>query len=182
MKLPNLNAAVACEIYPELSRTGTNYMWVRMMAQVNLARSSLFRDQRNFAIQFSLEICTANFISNSRNLEVGISLSSVTWSSFLQLTHKKGFCAGVNTYLLSHQSVLIVTTYFIPLHNCVLLSCRNRERLPFWALWYFLIDLYRPLAMFGINKNWIKIIRFLAFWLAERSRARNLQPSSELIT
>ena len=102
-----------------------------MMAQVNLARSPLFRDQGNFAIQFSLEICTANFISNSRNLEVGISLSSVTWSSFLQLTHKKGFCAGVNTYLLSHQSVLIVTTYFTPLHNCVLLSCRNRERLPF---------------------------------------------------
>ena len=63
-------------------------MWVRMMAQVNLARSSLFRDQRNFAIQFSLEICTANFISNSRNLEVGIFLSSVTWSSFLQLTYK----------------------------------------------------------------------------------------------
>ena len=93
-----------------------------MMAQVNLARSSLFRDQRNFAIQFSLEICTANFISNSRNLEVGIFLSSVTWSSFLQLTYKKGFCAGVNTYLLSHQSVLIVTTYFILLHNCVLLS------------------------------------------------------------
>ena len=131
MKLSNLNAAVAFEIYPELSRTATNYMWVRMMAQVNLARSPLFRDQRNFAIQFSLEICTANFISNSRNLEVGIFLSSVTWSSFLQLTYKKGFCAGVNTYLLSHQSVLIVTTYFIPLHKCVLLSCRNRERLPF---------------------------------------------------
>ena len=88
MKLSNLNAAVAFENYPELSRTGTNYMWVRMMAQVNLARSPLFRDQGNFAIQFSLEICTANFISNSRNLEVGIFLSSVTWSSFLQLTYK----------------------------------------------------------------------------------------------
>lgn len=174
MKFSNLNAAVAFEKYPELSRTGTNYMWVRMMAQVNLARSPLFIDQGNFAIQFSLEICTANFISNSRNLEVGISLSSVTWSSFLQLTYKKGFCAGVNTYLLSHQSVLIVTTYFIPLSEP-----RTAALL---ALWYLLIDLYRPLAIFGINKNWIKIIRFLAFWLAERSRARNLQPSSELIT
>ena len=118
MKLPNLNAAVACEIYPELSRTGTNYMWVRMMAQVNLARSPLFRDQRNFAIQFSLEICTANFISNSRNLEVGISLSSVTWSSFLQLTYKIGFCAGVLICFLTNQSLLLLHTLYLCIIVC----------------------------------------------------------------
>ena len=85
-----------------------------MMAQVNLARSPLFRDQRNFAIQFSLEICTANFISNSRNLEVGISLSSVTWSSFLQLTHKKGFCAlSVNSFCGSEGDAKVLLHSFI---------------------------------------------------------------------